>query len=150
MRPGSLWAGDKRGAIMENHKNISDEQIIVCLMNCATIREAAAIAGLSERAIYNRMQDRNFQALYKAAKADLIRGAVANINAHISEAINTIAEIMSDEDNNPAVRLQAAQTILNNAVKFTQRLTEADTDTAIQMRNNAEAERIEKIMGRRK
>lgn len=135
---------------MENHKNISDEQIIVCLMNCATIREAAAIAGLSERAIYNRMQDRNFQALYKAAKADLIRGAVANINAHISEAINTIAEIMSDEDNNPAVRLQAAQTILNNAVKFTQRLTEADTDTAIQMRNNAEAERIEKIMGRRK
>lgn len=135
---------------MENHKSVSDEQIIACLLNCATIREAAAIAGLSERAIYNRMQDRNFQALYKAAKADLIRGAVADINARISEAINTIAEIMSDEDNNPAVRLQAAQTILNNAVKFTQRLTEADTDTAIQMRNNAEAERIEKIIGQRK
>lgn len=135
---------------MENHKSVSDEQIIACLLNCATIREAAAIVGLSERAIYNRMQDRNFQALYKAAKADLIRGAVADINARISEAINTIAEIMSDEDNNPAVRLQAAQTILNNAVKFTQRLTEADTDTAIQMRNNAEAERIEKIIGRRK
>ena len=33
-------------------------------------------------------------------------------------AIDVAAEIMENKDNNPAIRLQAAQTILNNASKF--------------------------------
>ena len=37
-------------------------------------------------------------------------------------AINTIADVMSNEDNNAAVRLQAAQTILTQAEKFSKRL----------------------------
>lgn len=60
--------------------------------------------------------------MYRAAKADLIRAAVFNLNNQLQEAVNTVAEIMADKENNPAIRLQAAQTILNNAGKFSQRL----------------------------
>lgn len=37
-------------------------------------------------------------------------------------AVDTVAEIMQDKEANPATRLQAAQTLLNNASKFASRL----------------------------
>lgn len=109
---------------------ISDEQIIAAILNNRTLKDAAAAAGISERALYDRMNDGDFQALYKAAKADLIRAAVFNLNSKLQEAIDTVAEIMADPDNNAAIRLQAAQTILNNAGKFSQRL-QADENSVI-------------------
>lgn len=109
---------------------VSDEQIIAAILNNRTLKAAAAAAGISERALYDRMNDGDFQALYKAAKADLIRAAVFNLNSKLQEAIDTVAEIMADPDNNAAIRLQAAQTILNNAGKFSQRL-QADENGVI-------------------
>lgn len=107
---------------MAKAQAVSDEQIIAALLNNGTLKTASAAAGISERALYDRMNNGTFQALYRAAKADLIRAAVFNLNNQLQEAVNTVAEIMADKENNPAIRLQAAQTILNNAGKFSQRL----------------------------
>lgn len=117
-------------------KGTSDEQIIAALLNHGTIKEAAAAAGISERALYDRMNTGDFQALYKAAKADLIRAAVFSINGKLQEAISTVAEIMADKENNPAIRLQAAQTILNTACKFTQRLATDEQSITAQVESN--------------
>lgn len=95
-------------------------------MNSSTIAQAAQAVNLSQRAIYDRMGDSEFKAQYKAAKAAILRGAVNSISSRIAEAIETTAAIMQNEDNNPAVRLQAAQTILNNAGKYLERLNTAD------------------------
>jgi hypothetical protein len=122
---------------MANKKTIPDEQIIAALLSHGTIKAAAAAVGLSERAVYDRMNAGEFQALYKAAKADLIRAAVFNINSQLEAAITTVAEIMSNPDNNAAVRLQAAQTILNNAGKFAQRLQIDETGVINQLEDNA-------------
>ena len=84
---------------------------------------------LSTRAIYDRMGESEFRAQYRAAKAEILRGAVVSIRSRIAEAIDTTAAIMQDENNNPAVRLQAAQTILNSAGKFLERLDTADRQT---------------------
>ena len=121
---------------MTKEKATSDEQIIAALLNHGTIKQAAAAAGISERALYDRMNTGDFQALYKAAKADLIRAAVFSINGKLQEAINTVAEIMADKENNPAVRLQAAQTILNTACKFTQRLQDDEQSVTTQVESN--------------
>lgn len=120
---------------MANKKAISDEEIIAALLNRGTIRDAAAAVGISERAIYDRMADGEFQALYKTTKAGIIRAAVANLNRQLQAAIDTVTEIMQDRDNSPAVRLQAAQTILNHAGKFAQRL-QADDQAAIDQRES--------------
>lgn len=82
--------------------------------------------GLSQRAIYDRMGEAEFRAQYRASKAEILRGAVVSIRSRLAEAIETTAAIMQDEDNNPAVRLQAAQTIINSAGKFIERLDTAD------------------------
>ena len=108
---------------MANLKAVSNEEIIAALIQHGTVKEAAAAAGTTPRTIYDRMRDKDFEADYMRAKSDLIRGAVFNINNKLSDAINTIADLMQDKEVTPAVRLQAAQTILINAEKFAKRLS---------------------------
>lgn len=115
---------------------ISDEEIIAALLSSGTIREAAQAAGISERALYERMKGGDFQALYKSAKADTIRAAVVSLNSKLQAAIETVFEIMQDQEANPATRLQAAQTILNNAGRLADRLQAAENITAQQQENN--------------
>ena len=105
-----------------NTKAISNEEIIAALLQHGTVKDAAAAAGTTPRTIYDRMNDREFRAEYMEAKNDIIRKAVFTINEKLSAAIDAVADIMTDKDNNPAVRLQAAQTILTNAGKFAERL----------------------------
>lgn len=114
----------------------TDEQIIAALLAHGTIRAAAAACSVSERTIYDRMNTGDFQALYKAAKADLIRAAVFNINNQLQGAIDTVVKIMQDEEVNAATRLQAAQTILGNAGKFAQRLQIDENGVSTQIENN--------------
>ena len=117
-------------------KAISDEQIIAALLDHGIIKGAAGAVGISERALYDRMSKGEFQALYKAAKADLVRAAVLNINRQLQAAIDTVVEVMQDPDNNAAGRLQAAQTILNNAGKFAQRLQVDETSVIMQQESD--------------
>lgn len=105
---------------------VSNEKIIAALMNSSTLAQAAQAAGVSSRGLYDRMTDQQFRAEYQAAKAAVLREAVNNLNSRIGAAISTIAGIMEDTEANPAIRLQAAQTILNTAAKFTERLDKAD------------------------
>lgn len=109
---------------MANRKAISDEEIIAAILQHGTMKEAAGAVGMTPRAIYDRMENREFRSLYMTAKDDIVRGAVFSINRKLSEAIDTVAEIMKDPNTNPAIRLQAAQTILNNAGKFAERLAQ--------------------------
>ncbi len=117
-------------------KAISDEIIIAALMNNGTIKDAAAAVGISERTLYDRMNKGDFIEQYKSAKADLVRKAVYELNKQIGAAVNTVVEIMNDSSVNPAIRLQAAQTVLNNAKKFSERLNEDEQRVIDQKEDN--------------
>ncbi len=105
---------------------VSNEEIIAALMNSGTLAQAAQAAGISSRALYDRMGDAEFRAEYRTAKAAILRQAAQTLNGRIAGAVDTIAEIMQDADANPAIRLQAAQTILSQAAKFSERLDAVD------------------------
>jgi hypothetical protein len=115
---------------MGKTKAVSDEEIIAALLDSGTVKEAAAKTGLTARTIYDRMSKDEFQAAYSSAKADIVRQAVFSINGKLSAAIDAVADIMNDTSINAAVRLQAAQTILNNAGKFSDRLNADESRTA--------------------
>lgn len=110
----------------KNTKAVSNEVIIAALLQHGTIKEAAAAAGTTSRTIYDRMKDNEFRAEYKAAKCDIIRTATINVTGKLGAAIDAVAEIMNDPEVNPAVRLQAAQTIINNAGKIASRLDDEE------------------------
>ena len=118
-----------------NTKAISNEEIIAALLQHGTVKDAAAAAGTTPRTIYDRMNDREFRSEYMEAKNDIIRKAVFSINEKLSAAIDAVVDIMNDKETNPAVRLQAAQTIINNAGKFSDRLTKDE----YQSRNEAKS-----------
>ena len=111
----------------KNNNAISNEEIIAALLQHGTIKAAADAAGIGTRTIYDRMNDKQFRAEYAQAKADIVRQAVFSINGKLAAAIEAVADIMTDKEVNPATRLQAAQTIINNAGKFAERLTKDET-----------------------
>lgn len=106
-----------------NNNAISNEEIIAALIQHGTIKAAAHAIGTTSRTLYGRMSQPEFRAEYMEAKNDLLRQAVCGFNSKLSAAVETIAEIMTDKEVKPAVRLQAAQTIINSLERFTQRLT---------------------------
>ena len=105
---------------------VSDEEITAALLSNGTIIAAAQVLGIGQRTIYDRMNKPEFISIYSAAKADILRNALLNLNARLTAAINTTAAIMNNTKNNPATRLQAAQTIINSAAKFTERLAQQE------------------------
>ena len=117
-------------ASKKNQTAISDEELIAALLNSSSLKQAAEAAGIGQRTLYERMSDKDFQAAYNAAKSDIVRQAVFNINRKLTEAIETVGEIMTNKEVNASIRLQAAQVIINNAGKFADRL-QADEQYAI-------------------
>ena len=114
-------------------KTICNEKIISSLLQHGTIKEAAAAAGTTPRTIYDRMNDREFRSQYMEAKNDIILKAVFTINTQLAAAVDVVADIMNDREANPAIRLQAAQVLINNAGKFADRLAREE----YQSRNEA-------------
>lgn len=114
---------------MHNTKAISDEEIIAALLQHGTIKEAAAAAGTTPRTIYDRMNNINFRAQYAEAKNDILRGAIASLNKKLSAALDTVFDIMTNPDVNPATRLQAAQTIIKTSERFSIRLSNDETQS---------------------
>lgn len=109
-------------------KKVSDEELIAALMEYGTIKAVSAKTGIAARTLYDRMHERTFKALYRAAKADALRGAVSSLNGKVQGAIDTIEEIMDDKENPAALRLQAAGAILAHAEKFAGRLAAGEAD----------------------
>lgn len=103
---------------MANEKALSNETIIAAIIQSNTYKDAADKLGISIRTIYDRMHDKDFKMQYTDAKAQVLRTAVNSVNSHLSEAIEVIAGIMNNAENNPAVRMQAAQTMINTSIKL--------------------------------
>ena len=114
----------------KNSTAVSDEEIIAALLSSGSIQEAAQAVGIAPRTIYDRMGTRDFRAVYSAAKSDIVRQAVFSMCGNIAAAVNVIIGIMNNEENPAGTRLAAAKLLLDNAGKFTDRLTEADKTTA--------------------
>lgn len=99
-------------------KIVTNEELCSTLLTHGTIKEAAGVLNISERTIYNMMSDNDFKQMYEYAQADILSSSVIACQSKMTEAINCIADIMNDKDVNPQTRLQAAQTMLKNAVSM--------------------------------
>jgi len=108
---------------------VSDEQIIAALLANHSIGKAAEAVGIAPRTFYKRMGTPAFKAAYSAARADLVRQAVADLNGQMAIAIATLIEIMTDDTAPAGARVQAARLLMDNAARFSDRLAEADRMT---------------------
>ena len=100
---------------------VSDEKIIAALMATATNAEAAQVAGLSQTQLYHRMRSDVFKRKLAEARGRLLDGATAALQARMGEAVDTMTKVMHDPETPAQTRLNAAEAILRNSLKLSER-----------------------------
>ena len=97
---------------------VSDEQIIAALFSCGSNRDAAAALGVSQKALYERLKKPDFKSKLAQAKADILQAATNRAESRLNAAIDTMDEIMRNEENPVSVRLSASDAIIRQTLKL--------------------------------
>lgn len=90
------------------------------MLSCLTIREASKTCGVSETQIYSRLREPEFKARYDEARRELLENATKSLQARTGGAVDTMWKVCQNEENPPQVRLNAAEAILRNSLRFTE------------------------------
>ena len=68
--------------------------------------------------MYDYLADHAFEARYKAARDDIIRGVSNHLREQMNEAVDVIGAIMRNAENRPQDRLSAAKAVLEFGDKY--------------------------------
>ena len=99
---------------------VTDEQMIAAILASDTNRKAADLCGLSEAQFYKRIRADDFRQKFSRIRAELLEHATITMQNGMTEAAQTMLEILRCEEASPQVRLNAADSILRNAMKLTE------------------------------
>ena len=97
---------------------VTDEAILAALLASGSNRAAAKALGVSERTIRSRLQKPDFRERYEDIKNGMIETVSDEIAANLSGAVKTLVEVMTNPENNAAVRSQAAGELLRTALRY--------------------------------
>ena len=89
-----------------------DDRLFTALVSGCHVENAAAVAGISERTAYRRLADPKFRSRLDAARESLRESVLARLADAGHDAIGTLFELLSSEDEN--VKLKAAKTLLDS------------------------------------
>ncbi|QDU23760.1 hypothetical protein [Urbifossiella limnaea] len=95
----------------------NDDAVVLALACGATVEAAAKQGGVSERTVYTRLRDPEFQKRIKEARTDLVRRSAGLLSAASGEAVRTLLALMK-ESAPPATRLGAAKAVLEVGLKI--------------------------------
>ena len=91
--------------------------LVTLLAKGATVAQAAQHAGVSERTVYRRLQQPEFQARIDAVQDDMVQRAAAVLTAAAQEGIHSLVALQ-DPSTPPAVRRGAARDILEMGLRL--------------------------------
>lgn len=97
-------------------REAQDELIITALATGMRYEQAGEVAGCSGRTVARRMEDADFSRRVSKRRGERVVAAAGQLTSLSDEAIEAIRGCLEDED--PRVRLSAAKTLLDLAVKF--------------------------------
>ena len=108
------------------------ELAIAALLREPTISAAAKSIAVGESTLWRWLQRSDFKEDYRRARHEVVGHAVAQLQSATSEAVNTIFKIMTDSKVRANIRLGAAKSIMELALKsieteeFEMRFTELE------------------------
>lgn len=97
--------------------NTRQHNAIAALLVEPTIRKAATAAGVPERTLYGWLKEPGFSAQYREARREAVAQSIARLQTYSSEAATTLYTVMKNTKASPAVRLMAARSVLEFAIK---------------------------------
>ncbi len=97
----------------------NEDPLLLALACGATVEAAARQCGLSDRTVYRRLQDPEFQKKLENVRADMIQRSAGMLTAAAGEAVRTLLALQKDSIP-AAVRLGAARAVLEVGMKLRQ------------------------------
>jgi hypothetical protein len=101
------------GAKFPRKKN----QTIIALLTHQTIGEAAQAVGIAESTLWRWTKDQDFQLAYREARNQVVQQATAQMQANMSEAVQTLRNIMNDQNAPASARVSAAKSMIEIGLK---------------------------------
>jgi len=93
------------------------EKAIPALLASSTLAEAAAKVGITERTLYNWLQEDSFQGEYRRARWQAAGQAIAKLQQISAEAAAALQDVYSNKENPASARVSAARTVLELSIK---------------------------------
>jgi len=100
-------------------KQNRDDQLILALAGGATVRDAAAKAGVGERTAHRRLEDAAFRSRVTEARCRMFDQAIGQLAEAAATAVATLQSLLKNES--ATIQLRAARAILAHG----QRLNES-------------------------
>ena len=100
--------------------NAKQEKALAALLSQPTIREAAREAGVSDRSIFNWLNEPAFSQAYREARAKNVSLAVAGLQRSMGQALEALQDVMTNPDSPASARVSAARTVLELAIRGTE------------------------------
>ena len=98
--------------------DVKKNQALAALLESSSLSEAAEKAGVSRRTMYNYLhEDIDFARTYKAQQEEAATLHLENLERNRERAAAVMLELMEDDSQPGAVRLKAAQSIIEAATK---------------------------------
>lgn len=95
-----------------------DDDAIGALLSCATIAQAADKVGIGEKTLRRWMQEPAFAARYREARQQVVQHSICALQRATSQAVGALERNL--ECGSPAVEVQAARVILEQAYRATE------------------------------
>ena len=99
-------------------KSISDEKLLEMLVIHGGVKGASASLGISQNAIYKRLQNEEFRRKYDSLQGIVISTAVTRMTTALEEAIGTLTEIIQDKEANAQTRVSACNSLLTHCNRY--------------------------------
>ena len=93
------------------------EKAISALLLTPSIPEAANAIGIHERTLWRWLKDQQFKRAFKDARREVVRQAIAHVQAAMSEAVKTLKEIINDDEAPASARVSAAKAVIDMGLK---------------------------------
>ena len=93
------------------------QKVIPLLLEKPTVHEAAKAARVGVVTVFRWLREENFQNAYRKTRADSVKQAVAQIQAAMGTAVQTLIEIMEDTEAPASSRVSAAKTMLETGIR---------------------------------
>lgn len=95
----------------------NQEKFLIALLDSGTVVEASKKAGITTPTAYKYLNDPIFKKKNRELRREKFEGAVAKIVDSVDDAIEVLKQVMNDEEEVGATRVQAARTVIANAFK---------------------------------
>ena len=104
----------------------------LALTTCKSVKAAAAKAGIAERTAWLWLREPAVRAAANEALDAVLASATHNAAALMTQALNTLAQVMADQEASSSSRVSAARAILETGLRYNEHLALVERVAALE------------------